>query len=204
MRPKAWLFIAVALAQLALPAWMIIDRERVLTEGAVFKFRTEPVDPRDPFRGEYVVLAFEAEQGEWPNPVPAEQYTVLAYSHPAYASISVDHGSGFAYIASLHAEPPTEGAYLPVRVQAYGGDGDANSPSVTNVSLPFDRFYLEEGEGPRTEALMRLQGTGDGTEQPLPTYAAVRIHYGSSVVEDLVIGGKSVQQWMQEGVTTSP
>lgn len=197
MRPKALLFIAVALAQLALPAWMIIDRERVLTEGAVFKFRTEPVDPRDPFRGEYVVLAFEAERGEWPSPL-----RVNKQAGTVYATIAVDQGSGFAYIASLHAEPPATGTYLPVGVHFYGYE--ESTAQVTNVSLPFDRFYLEEGEGPRTEALMRLQGTGDGTEQPLPAFAVVRIRNGSSVVEDLVIGGKPVQQWMQEGSPLTP
>lgn len=197
MRPKAWLFIAVALAQFALPAWMIIDRERVLTEGAVFKFRTEPVDPRDPFRGEYVELAFEAERGEWKSPLAADKQ-----EGTAYAVIAVDQGSGFAYIASLHAEPPATGTYLPVGVRVYGYE--ESRAQVTNVSLPFDRFYLEEGEGPRTEALLRLQGNGDDTEQPLPAYAVVRIRDGASVVEDLVIGGKSVQQWMREAAPATP
>lgn len=197
MRPKAWLFVAVALAQLALPAWMIIDRERVLTEGTVFKFRTAPVDPRDPFRGEYVVLGFDAETGTWPNPFPADQH-----EGTAYAVIEVSKGSGFAYIASVHAERPTDGVYLPVGVKFWGWE--ESTEQLTNVSLPFDRFYLEEGEGPRTEALMRLQGTFGNSSHQLPTYATVRILDGASVIEDLVIDGRSVQEWMQEAAPATP
>ncbi|MBK6341440.1 MAG: GDYXXLXY domain-containing protein [Flavobacteriales bacterium] len=61
MNRKPLLFLGIALAQLAVPAWMIAGRERVLSQGEVFKFKTAPIDPRDPFRGEYVRLDFEAE-----------------------------------------------------------------------------------------------------------------------------------------------
>ena len=65
---KALLFIPIGLAQLAVPGWMIYKHESVMREGAVYKFRTAPIDPRDPFRGEYVVLDFAAETGRWTSP----------------------------------------------------------------------------------------------------------------------------------------
>ena len=47
-------FALVAVAQLTVPAWMIVSHERTLLTGKVFKFRTAPVDPYDAFRGRYV------------------------------------------------------------------------------------------------------------------------------------------------------
>ena len=38
-------FALAAAAQLAVPAWMIMERERTLSEGEVFRFKTQPVDP---------------------------------------------------------------------------------------------------------------------------------------------------------------
>ena len=44
-------FILVALVQLFVPAKMILDREDILDMGKEYKFKTEPIDPNDPFRG---------------------------------------------------------------------------------------------------------------------------------------------------------
>lgn len=44
-------FILVAIVQLYVPAKMILDREDILDTGKEYKFKTEPIDPNDPFRG---------------------------------------------------------------------------------------------------------------------------------------------------------
>ena len=54
-------FIAVALIQLLVPAKMIWDQEEVMRDGKVFRFKTEPIDPNDPFRGKYITLSFQEE-----------------------------------------------------------------------------------------------------------------------------------------------
>ena len=53
------LFVLVALAQLYVPAKMIWDQEDVLKNGSEYKFKTDPVDPNDPFRGKYITLSFD-------------------------------------------------------------------------------------------------------------------------------------------------
>src|SRR5687768_9679608 len=62
MKNKKWMIIlglAFAL-QLYVPAQMIFERENIASTGRLFKFRTAPVDPSDPFRGKYVLLEFQA------------------------------------------------------------------------------------------------------------------------------------------------
>ncbi len=44
--------------QLAFLGWMIADRVSLLSSGNVVTLETEPVDPRDIFRGDYVVLRY--------------------------------------------------------------------------------------------------------------------------------------------------
>ena len=187
MRRNALLFVPVILAQLAVPAWMIHRHERVLHEGTAFKFRTAPIDPTDPFRGEYVMLDFAAEQGSWNCPAA----TMEGSDQEVFATLGTD-SAGFATITALRATEPTE-PHLTVGIYSYSVDSLHN---VQRVSLPFDRFYMPEGEGARTQDLMTPQWTEGQQQQPLEAYALVRVHDGEAVMEDLIIGGRPVQEWM--------
>ena len=195
MRRSAALFIVIALAQLAAPAWMVVSHERILQEGEVFKFRTAPIDPRDPFRGEYVVLNFEASDGSWSDPheVPASTTDQAPYvKQTSFASLGVSDSSGFAIITGLSATPPPSGAYI--EVKHWGTVGS----SITNVELPFDRCYLEEGDGAQTESMLMPQWEDGQMSQPLPAYAVVRVYNGKAVIEDLIVGHQSIHEWLKE------
>lgn len=185
---KVIFFALVAMAQLAIPAWMIVGHERILNEGEVFKFRTEPVDPRDPFRGEYVYLDFAAEQGTWA--LPKELKEGGSAQH-AYAVIGTD-SAGFARIDALVQEKPVGSPYLAIEYMSW------NSDTLFGINLPFDRFYLEEGDGRKTEDLLAPQWSEGFVSQPLPAYAAVRILDGDAVIEDLVVGERSIYEWLKE------
>jgi uncharacterized membrane-anchored protein len=192
MRRSATLFILIALAQLVVPAWMIMAHERVMREGEVFKFRTAPIDPRDPFRGEYVTLNFEASTGSWNDPHSISKAGSWE-NETFYASLGVSDTSGYALITSLAAEPPMSGAYI--QVTHYGAAWNV----VERVELPFDRYYLEEGDGAKTESMLMPQwNDGVLTQQPLPAYAVVRVYQGEAVIEDLIVGDKSIHEWLKE------
>lgn len=187
MPRNALLFALVAIAQLAVPAWMILGHERVRTQGEVFKFRTAPVDPRDPFRGEYVRLDFQARRGPWLLPDRPRLWPLPPY----YASLTTD-AEGFARIKELHLSAPSDMPYLKVRVT---GD-DTNEAHW--IDLPFDRYYLEEGDGPKTENLLMPQWNDSVVPQPLPAYAVVRVLNGDAVITDLVMGDRSIHEWLKE------
>ena len=189
-RVRILLFSLMAVVQLGALAWMIRDHEQVLETGRVYRFRTEPIDPRDPFRGEYVVLNFAAQDGLWPIPDSTAQH--------AYAWLAED-SAGYAYIAALRMEPPTDGSdHLHVAFGNWGGD------TVHRVELPFDRFYLEEGDGAATEQLLQPVWEADTLIQPLPAHAVVRVYTGEAVIEDLVVDGRSIHTWLNEVAPTSP
>ena len=58
------IFLAVVLVQLVVPAKMIFDKEVILKTGTIYKFKTQPIDPSDPFRGKYVTLNYELNTAE--------------------------------------------------------------------------------------------------------------------------------------------
>ena len=53
------IFIVVGLVQLFVPANMILNEETILKSGTVYKFKTRPVDPNDPFKGKYINLNYQ-------------------------------------------------------------------------------------------------------------------------------------------------
>ena len=58
---KKWLPLllgVVIAAQFYVPASMIMKHERVLRNGELFRFKTQPFDPADPFQGRYVRLRY--------------------------------------------------------------------------------------------------------------------------------------------------
>ena len=46
------LFAVMCLAQWIVPGKMVYDSENTIAEGALYKFKTAPVDPSDPYAGE--------------------------------------------------------------------------------------------------------------------------------------------------------
>lgn len=54
------IFVSLAVAfQLLVLGWMVFERELVLQTGRTVYLPTQPVDPRDPFRGDYVRLDYD-------------------------------------------------------------------------------------------------------------------------------------------------
>ena len=172
-------FIIMVAAQWYVPGQMIMYKEKILTTGKEFRFRTEPLDPYDAFRGKYVHLAFSQtsvrvidstyEQGE-----------------KIFALLSVD-SSGFARVDSVtRNEPGEETDYLKVTA------GYVYYDSVTTVSFyfPFDRFYMEESKAEHADAAYR-EAQRDTSQV---TYALVRIQKGEGIIEDVIIDGKPIRQ----------
>lgn len=178
-RIRVAVFVLVALLQWALPLGLILQHERTLAEGAVYRFRAAPVDPVDPFRGRYVALAFAA-----------DTYAVppgwVAPAGPAYAPVVVTP-AGEAILGPPQAIPPSEGDALPVQILWHEDDR-------IQVRLPFDRYYLGEQRAPEVERLYR-DAAGPPSEDELMSANAhlqVRIRGGHAVLEDLLIDGRSV------------
>ena len=121
-KPK-WIllvFVLVVVAQLAVPASMIVSRERTLRDGEVIKFKTRPVDPADVFRGRYVWLGLE------PNTVKVPDANQWQRREKAFAVLGTD-ADGFATVARLERIRPADETAVRVRTRPRVTIPSANS-----------------------------------------------------------------------------
>lgn len=179
------LFVLLCAAQLAFAVSIIVGAERVLGQGELWRFRTEPVDPADIVRGRYVALRFEATNGPvLPGDAPQEGTT-------GYALLDADT-EGFAHVAAVSATPPGEGSYLRVEIERV----DAETASF---AFPVDRFYMPEELAPEAErAHGKAQRAGEGT------WAEIRVHDGAAMIEQLFVRGVPVAELVRGATTEAP
>lgn len=182
--PKAVLFGAAVLIQVALLAVMVVDRVKILREGAEVTLQTRPVDPRDFLRGDYVVLGYDISE------LPAGPLL----GQPARATNAV---------VFVKLAPNREGIYQAVSVHT---DAVAvTSPEVLirgrvvfgascgqkvhlfcdklRVRYNLEKYFVPEGEGLKLEQLRN--------ERKLTVVAAV-LPSGRAAIKRLLVDGKPV------------
>lgn len=170
-------FTAVAVIQVAVPAWMIVRRELTLRDGVQFKFRTQPVDPADVFRGRYVQLRLE------PDRVKVPDCGRWQYSQSGYALLSSD-SNGFAVVTGLLRAPPAEGNAIKVRV-----GWPNHETGEVHFNWPMDRYYMEESKAPAAEKAYREHSSRTNRA----CHVTVRVCPGNVVLEELFIDGRPIR-----------
>ena len=177
------LFFAVAAVQLAVPVTMIMRKEKVISDGKMFRFKTAPIDPSDPFRGKYIILNLEASDYKL-SKEESEMDLDGAYAHIR------ENKEGYAEVADISETPPEDTAdYVKIK-------SDNNSFfgswffSGASFHFPFERFYMDEEKAPAAEALYRRTQR----DTAAISYALVSILNGGGVVTDVIINGKSVRE----------
>lgn len=172
-------FILVVMAQIFVPAKMILDREDVIKTGKEFKFKVEPVDPNDPFRGKYINLYFNE------NTTHVQNESDWIRNEIIYVMFTTDN-DGYAKIHSVFKEEPTDSEdFIETKVRYISSD----SSNRLTVEYPFDRYYMEETKAKDAE-LNYMESLNDSSQV---TYALVFVKNGSFVLKDVLINGVSIK-----------
>lgn len=169
------LFLGLSFVQIMVPLSMILRRESTLRTGESFRFKTEPVDPYDAFRGRYVALRIKEDS--------VEDYkgTRLTSGQSVYAQIAVDE-AGYAKFTAITVDKPRGAAFIQAKVRYI-------SSGIVRLGLPFDRYYMEETAAPRAESAYR-----EHTRQAKPdAYVLVRVKDGFAVLEALYLGDRRIE-----------
>jgi uncharacterized membrane-anchored protein len=156
---QAALVSAFALA--AVPAWMIVDRASILRDGTEILLKSEPVDPRDLLRGQYVRLNYPAISSL------AGQLFELSgddrIDRNATVFVRLEPGpDGYAKatevaVGSSPPEPRDTGVWMKGGI---GHDVVANSVYVL-ADYGIERFYAAEEIAPEIERQMRADVVTD-------------------------------------------
>ena len=176
------LLIVVCICQWYVPASMIAEQESILSEGKIFRFKTAPVDPSDPFRGKYITLSFEADNLK--NKTGHE----LQRGQKVFVIVEEDD-QGYARISDITETLPDQGMDY---VQAEVG---FSNEEMVRIEYPFQRFYLEESKATDAEKVYWEGNRNDSTQT---AYAVVRVRNGQTALEDVMINDRSILDIVRE------
>jgi uncharacterized membrane-anchored protein len=148
-RWKLALAALVALVQTGVLGYMIESRASILRNGREVVLATEPVDPNDLMRGDYVILSYAisriAHKDIQGAPPPSDG------SNPVY--VALKPGDNGRFVLSRASWQPIADL-RPDEIMIAGQTPDGFYIGTENVPLTFgvERFYVPEGEGHPIEA----------------------------------------------------
>lgn len=182
------LFIVLAVVQLSVAAGAIIRSELALWSGEVYRFKLQPVDPVDAFRGRYVALRFAVDRAPVADGLPPLN------RQKVYVPLVVDD-EGFAGFGPVVLERPATGGYLRLRSGVDFTDEDGERR--ISLAMPFRRFYM-------TEELARDVDRSLWRRGLRPAWAVVKVRAGAGVIEDLFVDGVPIHEWLATGGPDRP
>lgn len=101
--------------------------------GETIRLKVEPVDPRDFFRGDYVILGYDFSRRQSPDTGDGDVYVVLKRTD-----------DGDYYVTdSVAANPPQSGTFIRGRHE-YG-----------RITAGIEAYYVQEGRGREIEQAIR-------------------------------------------------
>ncbi|WP_103864447.1 GDYXXLXY domain-containing protein [Aquimarina sp. I32.4] len=173
-------FAIIAIAQIGVPLKMIYDNEDALQFGTAYKFKTQPIDPTDPFRGKYITLRYEMDSFKTEDTTYVRGDNIKVYIE--------NDDQGFAQAVAISKEEiAIKKEYVEARVQSYYN-------GTVRFELVFDRFYMEETKAYAAERAY-TEVNSDSTKDTV--YALVRIKKGNAVIEDVIIAGIPIQEYVE-------
>ncbi|MEM7087701.1 MAG: GDYXXLXY domain-containing protein [Bacteroidota bacterium] len=177
-------FFIMLAAQWYVPGIMIYDQEAALTEGTAYKFKTQPIDPNDPFRGKYVWLNYEMESVKSTD-------SVWGYKEPVYVYIRTG-SDGYAEATEVSK------VLLDTDQDYVKADAGYYHNKEVYFELPFDRFYMEESKALDAEiGIRRTQLAMRDSLAPV-CYALVYVKGDIAVLDNVFIGTVSVKEFVEK------
>jgi uncharacterized membrane-anchored protein len=168
----------------------ILYKEYTLRTGTEIILKTEPVDPRDLFRGDYVTLNYEISTLEL-DEVPAED-PYFEYNDRIYLALELENGYGVP--KKIYKNPPDDELYIKGTVKELIYDWEAYEDSATTeepylkelrIEYGIESYFVPEGRGLEIES---QQWTGrEGV-----SVKVVVDKYGNAVIKSLLIDGEEV------------
>jgi uncharacterized membrane-anchored protein len=177
-RKTALALAALALAQTAVLAWMVVDRITLLRSGREIVLPIIPVDPRDLFRGEYVRLNYPAAQvGLKPSDgVPVKRNETL------YVTLEkASDGEWRPVEVNRTLLPQDNPDRIVLKARALWDGPIYDRWRGASVKYGIESYFVRQGEGPKLEALAR--------DRKLAVLVAVD-KAGHAAIKGLIIDGK--------------
>jgi uncharacterized membrane-anchored protein len=179
-KPSKLFWISLLVPLLVLLS-MLIKPVSTTMYGEEIVLATIPIDPRDLFYGDYVLLDLEIEEidASLVEPSIIEKVERYEYYEDVPVYVSLRKGESDIYQAVSVSEHKPNGLFIkgkmsPYLMEANENDGAVNGKSV-RVEYGIDRFYVEEGTGLELEEQARKG----------QVLVKVKIHKGYPVITEI-------------------
>ncbi|MBW7974845.1 GDYXXLXY domain-containing protein [Bradyrhizobium sp. BR 10289] len=182
--PKAVLFGLAILIQCVLLVLMVADRMQILREGREVTLQTQPVDPRDFLRGDYVVLRYDISQ----LPAGSLAGKTAETRNPVVFVKLAPNAGGLYEAVSVHAEPVAVTApeiLIRGRVSYSCGSTSRMFCDKLTITYGLESYFVPEGEGRNLEQARN--------QQKLRVVAAV-LPSGRAAIKRLLLDGEPVYE----------
>ncbi|MDQ1276060.1 MAG: hypothetical protein QG610_1635 [Euryarchaeota archaeon] len=190
MNQKKILYLTVVFWLLIFSGF-ILYKEYTLRTGTEIILKTEPVDPRDLFRGDYVTLNYEISTLNL-DEIPAED-SYFEYNDRIYLALEIKNGYGVP--KKIYKNPSEDELYIKGKVKEiiYDWEEDedgliAEEPRIKELRVEYgiESYFVPEGRGREIES---QQWTG---REEVDVKVVVD-KYGNAVVKSLLINGEEVE-----------
>lgn len=180
---NVWIAVAlVAVVQSAALAWMVAGRVALLKQGREMTVEVIPFDPRDLFRGEYVVLGYSfSGTGDTTLPAGTKRGDRL------YATLKPGEGTKWDFVSVSTAYPVNIDAGHAV-LSGTASDVWPNQEQGTvkgRIRYGIETYYVPEGEGHGLEQQVR--------DHKIDAVLAVNSS-GQAAIKALVVDGKRIHE----------
>ena len=177
----------VALTLSGILVWMIADRAQLLRTGREIVLKTEPMDPRDLFKGHYVRLNYEISRIPREKVKDLKPGMTVGSGEPIHVILAPGE-DGFWHLARARLAPPEN--MVPGRVMLTGrlkwsvaGTGTGTIPVIYGV----ERYYAARKRALEVERL--------GRDREVPLGIIVRVSpSGKAAIAGLMIEGRKVYE----------
>ncbi len=180
-RRNIWLAAGlVAALQSAALIWMVAGRVALLKSGREMTVEVVPVDPRDIFRGEYVILGYTF-SGTGDTVLPAD----TKRGDRVYATLKQGEGSKWDLVSVSQTYPDKVEAGHAVLSGVASDIWRTEAPASVKGRIRYgiETYFVPEGEGHGLEAQVR--------EKKIEAVLAVS-STGEAAIKSLVVDGKRV------------
>ena len=177
-------FVLIVIVQLTVPLKIIHDKQSPLIYGQEFTFKTEPIDPYDPFRGKYVTLSFSD------NYLEMDEYKKWKYGETVYVQF-FEGEDGFAKIKSISKEiPENSDYYLKSKVRTESFRRGSKEKYRVYIDYPFRRYYMEESKAKRAEILAR----NSARDETYDVSVVVHLYKGRGSIKKLQVNDTPMEE----------
>lgn len=171
---KIKIFIAICIFWFLALGGFILFKEYTLMNGKEILLKTKPVDPRDLFRGDYVILAYDISEIKIKNDTNKSKFKT---GDKVFVSLDIDN-NGIGKVKNISLNKPDD--VFIKGVVRYSSRMNKSEETI-RVRYGIESYFVPEGMGREIERNLRY------------TYAKVSVDdFGGAVVESLVLDGEEV------------